>query len=139
MKTFLKHLMCLALVTFTLSSCNLFKKDKDFNESDLIGKWSAKTTKTENPDGYYYVVFYADKDETGDYKLGKEWDEGDDVTEDEAQKFKWRIEKDELQQLHWVEINETWGVPKYYTITVLNSTTLSYNNGNRKYTFTKVK
>ncbi len=124
--------MCVLALLFV--SCN----PSGYQEDDMIGVWRCPTTGKENPDGYYYVVFNAEKDETGEYRLGKEWDEGDDVQEEEAQLFKWKLEVRDLTQIYWMEINETWGVPKYYTVTLLTNTALSFNNGNRTYTFEKV-
>lgn len=124
------------VLAFLLASCS--PTTGGYSDEELIGVWRCQTTKTDNPDGYYYVVFSAEKDETGEYRLGKEWDEGDDVKEEEAQVFKWKLDIKDLTQIHWMEINETWGVPKYYTITLLTSTSLSYTNQNRTYTFSKV-
>ena len=61
----------------------------------------------------------------------------DDVTEAEAQKFTWNIKKSVLTQTHIMEIGGN--VPKVYTITSLNSTSLVYKDdfGNIT-TFTKV-
>ena len=135
MKRSLYVLGSVCLGVLLLASCN---PSTGYSSDDLIGVWRAKTTKTSNPDGYYYVVFSADKADEDGYRLGKEWDEGDDVKEEEAQLFKWKLEVKDLTQIHWMEINQTWGVPKYYTVTLLTNTSLSFTNNNRTYTFEKV-
>lgn len=118
-------LAAMALIAVTFNSCS---PDDDnevlFDESLLIGKWQ------QNSSRIYYV--YA-SDHTG-----KTWDEDDQVTEDQAQKFEWTLVKDELTQIHIMEIGGG-RIPKYYEVISLSATTLTYrdNVGSKTYTFTK--
>ncbi len=68
---------------------------------------------------------------------GATWDTADDVTEEEAQTFTWTLEANELTQIHIMEIGGS--VPKVYTVTELNFTTLRYHDNFKSYSFTRVK
>ncbi|MDR1459744.1 MAG: hypothetical protein LBI60_05990, partial [Bacteroidales bacterium] len=61
------------------------------------------------------------------------WDEGEDVSENEAQTFTWTLEKSELTQIHDMEISGA-KVPKTYTVTELTASSLKYSG----HSFTKV-
>ena len=109
-------LLCLAFV-----SCG--EKEKEFDSSLLPGKWNQ---------GAYYEVYKSNG-------TGYTWDEADDVTEDEAKKMKWTLDKDELTQIHIMEIGGA-EIPKVYTVTELTSTTFKYkNNYGDSYSFTRIE
>ncbi len=60
------------------------------------------------------------------------WDEGDDVKESDLTElgngwFKWKLTGDELMEIHLME-NGGADIPKYYTITTLSETTLTYED-----------
>ncbi len=89
------------------------KKDEDevsFDETLIVGKWKS---------GTLFERYDSDK-------YGATWDTADDVTEDEAQKFTWSIEVDQLEQIHIIENGGV--VPKVYTITTLSASTLVYQD-----------
>ena len=121
-----KIIFIIILMTFFIKSCK-----KEVNSSSqkvltfeelIIGKWVTNNT--------LFYKYAADS-------TGSTWDTSDDVTEAEAQKFTWNIKKSVLTQTHIMEIGGN--VPKVYTITSLNSTSLVYKDdfGNVT-TFTKV-
>lgn len=96
--------------------------DDPFDESMLIGKWQSGTL--------FYTYNYDGS--------GATWDEGDDVTEDEAQKFTWTLVDAELMHIHIMEMGES-GVPKLYTLNKLTQTTLEYEDSfGKQFTFNKV-
>jgi hypothetical protein len=117
-----KIIFIIILIALFINSCKKAETEVTFDEKLLIGKWL--TTKT---------VFYK---YTSDHK-GSTWDTSDDVTEAEAQKYTWNLNKAILTQTHIME--NGGNVPKVYTITSLNSTSLVYKDdfGNVT-TFTKV-
>ena len=121
-----KIIFIIILVAFFINSC---KKEDNLNspkvptyEELIIGKWVTNNT--------LFYKYAADS-------TGSTWDTSDNVTEAEAQKFTWNIKKSVLTQTHIMEIGGN--VPKVYTITSLNATSLVYkdNFGNVS-TFTKV-
>lgn len=118
MKKIIISLVAVALTALMLVSCEEFEQ---FDESLLIGKWESGTL--------YYRYF-------GD-GTGYTWDEGDDVTEEEAQDFTWTLMNSELTQNHILEIGGT--VPKLYTVLELTSTSLVYEDDfGKRFSFTRV-
>ena len=95
---FLATLCVLAI----LSSC---KKDEDFDEALIPGKWQTGTE---------FWVYEANG-------LGHTWDPADDVTEDEAQSFTWEMSVEQFTITHIGEMGEM--IPKTYTIKTLTNTT----------------
>jgi len=105
---------------FLMNSCNLFGKDDKFDKTLLSGTWASGT-------------LHEHYNETG---TGYTWDTADDVTEEEAQPFTWTLEGSTLTQIHQMEMGGK--VPKTYTVTKLNATTLAYHDDyGKSYTFTK--
>lgn len=111
-------LICI-VTAFCFDSCDLFQRKK-FDEALLPGHWQSGTLHERyNADGSGYI-----------------WDTADDVTEEEAQPFNWTLTDATLTQSHLMEMGGI--VPKTYTLTTLNATTLSYHdNYGKSYTFTK--
>ena len=96
-------------------------KVSDFEEDMLIGKWGQELL---------FEKYFADGN-------GYMWDEGDDVKEDEAQKFEWKLEKNKLTQVHLGKMGQK--IPKYYTVTELNASNLKYKDDYGKgYSFKKL-
>lgn len=97
----------------TLVSCGKDIK-KSFDSSLLPGKWNRGT------EFYRY-----DTDGTGVY-----WDTADDVSEDEAQAFKWSYDDSDnsLTLVHWMEMTQDWTVPRVYTIKQLDQSKLVYDD-----------
>ena len=117
----LKILVFVAAATLLLSACG---KKEHFDIGLIVGKWVAGTE---------YWRYYGDGN-------GATWDVGDDVNEDEAQPFTWEFDDEEnlLTQIHQMEMGGN--IPKTYTVTKLNATTLEYHDDYGKYyTFTREK
>lgn len=110
-------LCCVALL---LAGCDLFPRKEKFDKTLLSGYWVS---------GTIHEFYRAEG-------TGYTWDTADDVTEEEAQPFTWTLEKSTLTQIHQMEMGGN--VPKTYTVTKLNTTTLEYHDDYGKYyTFTK--
>lgn len=108
---------CVALL---LAGCDLFPRKDKFDKTLLSGYWVS---------GTIHEFYRAEG-------TGYTWDTADDVTEEEAQPFTWTLEKSTLTQIHQMEMGGN--VPKTYTVTKLNTTTLEYHDDYGKYyTFTK--
>lgn len=109
-----------ALVVFLTAGCDHFNHKEKFDKTLLSGYWLS---------GTLYEYYNADG-------TGYTWDILDDVTEEEAQHFTWTLEKSTLTQIHQMEMGGN--VPKTYTVTKLNATTLEYHdNYGKYYTFTR--
>ncbi|MBQ2508141.1 MAG: hypothetical protein II532_00030 [Bacteroidales bacterium] len=92
-----------------------------FDADLLVGKWQMGTE---------YWKYNSDFS-------GATWDVADDVSEEEAQPFTWTLEDDQLTQLHQMEMGGV--VPKVYTVTTLNTTTLTYkDNYSQTFTFKRI-
>ena len=110
-------LCCVALL---LAGCDPFPRKEKFDKTLLSGYWVS---------GTIHEFYRAEG-------TGYTWDTADDVTEEEAQPFTWTLEKSTLTQIHQMEMGGN--VPKTYTVTKLNTTTLEYHDDYGKYyTFTK--
>lgn len=110
-------LCCLALL---MAGCDLFNHEEKYDKTLLTGTWASGTLHE-----HYNTA-----------GTGYTWDTADDVTEEEAQPFTWTLEGSTLTQIHQMEMGGN--VPKTYTVTKLNATTLSYHDDYGKYyTFTK--
>jgi len=122
MKKIASMALCFVSIILLSTSCTK-EEDKDFDQQLLLGKWVSGTE--------YYRY-----DAGGS---GATWDTADDVKEEEAQKFTWKLEKEDLTHIHILEDGNT-AVPKVYTVTELSATTLSYKDYTGKiHTYKKVK
>ena len=116
-----------SIVLILFSSC---ETPITFDETLLIGKWIRPST-LENNDGQDCYRYNADY-------TGAAWDSGELAGEEEAQTFTWSLEGAVLTQLHQGEMGQV--VPKVYTLTTLNDSTLSYKDDyGVSATFIKVK
>ena len=96
-------------------------KDTDFDESLLPGKWKQ---------GTLFEKYMADG-------TGKTWDEGDYLTEDDAQDFEWTLNKADLTQIHIMKMGGK--VPKSYKVTELSKTSFKYKDDyGKSYSFQRV-
>ena len=112
--------LVLCCITLLLAGCDLFPRKEKFDKTLLSGYWVS---------GTIHEFYRAEG-------TGYTWDTADDVTEEEAQPFTWTLEKSTLTQIHQMEMGGN--VPKTYTVTKLNTTTLEYHDDYGKYyTFTK--
>ncbi|MBN1767891.1 MAG: hypothetical protein JXR50_07775 [Prolixibacteraceae bacterium] len=111
----------LILSVVLLVSCDEMD-DSAFDDALLIGKWQSGTL--------FYTYEYDGS--------GATWDEGDDVHEDEAQRFTWTLVNAELTQIHIFESSEST-VTKVYTLNTLTETNLQYEDVfGKQFSFTKV-
>ena len=114
-----------SIVLILFSSC---ETPVTFDETLLIGQWNRPSTLTDGQDCYRYKADYT----------GATWDTGEVAGEEEAQPFTWTLEGAVLTQLHQGEMGQV--VPKVYTLTTLNDSTLSYKDDyGVSATFIKVK
>lgn len=112
--------LCLiALVVFLISRPKLYRpeiiepevfEDAAYDTDLLIGLWQSET-----------VYYRYNEDGTG-----STWDAADDVTEEEAGRFTWEINKKRMIHKHQLEIGGT--VPKAYTIKRLDLLNLEYTD-----------
>lgn len=120
MKRIISYFTLLAVIAIFTVSCEP-EQEKSFDQSLLTGKWKS---------GTLYYKYLADG-------TGATWDTADDVTEAEAQPYTWTLVKDQLTQIHIMQIGGS--VPKVYTVTELTATTLKYHDDfDVSYSFTKV-
>lgn len=110
MKRILVNLSLVIVILFSVSCGDEVVDEVYFDTSSIIGKWKSGT-----------LFERYDLDNTG-----ATWDTADDVTEAEAQPFTWTIEIDQLEQIHIIENGGV--IPKVYTVTTLNETTLVYED-----------
>lgn len=107
---------------FGMSACVESHDNDSYQESMLYGKWQ---------EGSVYECYYDSPINfilpTGDTISvnGTTWDTSDDVDEDEAQAFNWKLNGSTLIQEH---ISTFAIIPKMYTITSLTSSNLSYTD-----------
>ena len=107
--------LCFCCVVLLMAGCDLFPSKEKFDKTLLSGYWVSGTVhEFYNANGTGYT-----------------WDTADDVTEEEAQPFTWTLEKATLTQIHQMEMGGN--VPKTYTVTKLNTTTLEYHDDYGKY------
>jgi len=108
------------LVVLLMAGCDLFPQKEKFDKTLLSGYWVSGTLhEFYNANGTGYT-----------------WDIADDVTEEEAQPFTWTLENATLTQIHQMEMGGN--VPKTYTVTKLNATSLEYHDDYGKfYSFIK--
>ncbi|MBQ7211013.1 MAG: hypothetical protein IJS05_09010 [Paludibacteraceae bacterium] len=155
MRHYLQLFLIPALLAAFLVSCG-FNTSPTYTDSDLIGRWQAPSESDIDPDGnYQYCVFLAEKDSTGEYRYGYMWDMGDHSDWDDSEGsyedfmltedfhgngwFKWKLSSSKLVEFHFM--SGGWSdVPKSYTISVLTSTTLTYQDDFKKqHSWTRVR
>ena len=122
MKKSILRIALVAMVGAVVASCGM---EPTFQENDLLGLWQEDGKEA-------FVRFTSEKDSTGVYKYGCEWDEGDGVFESDLTKygngwFKWQLVKADLTEIHLMEYGGA-ELPKVYTVTKLNDTELKYED-----------
>ena len=136
MKTIIKHLSILAVIIIAMTSCFNTSEEPTFVEADLLGLWQEKGTEV-------YVRFTNEKDNTGEYKYGHEWDESEDVFESDLLPygngwFKYKLVKSDLTEIHLMD-NGGAELPKVYVVTKLTAGNLEYkDNFGTTHVFEKV-
>lgn len=115
----------LVLVSVVMTSCFGPSNEPSFVEADLLGLWQEEGTEA-------YVRFTSEADETGEYKYGREWDEGDDVLEGDLTPygngwFKYKLVKSDLTEIHLMD-NGGANIPKVYQVVKLTAGELEYRD-----------
>lgn len=118
----------LALLVLAMSSCKK-ETDTSFEEANLLGLWQESGTEA-------FVRFTAEKDSTGQYKYGREWDESDGVVESDLVPygngwFKYKLLKADLTEIHLMD-NGGAEIPKVYTVEKLTDSELVYVDDYKK-------
>ena len=113
----------LAIVAMVMISCQVDKPT--FQEADLLGLWQENGQEA-------FVRFTAEKDSTGEYKYGREWDESDDMSESDLKPygngwFKYKLVKSDLTEIHLMD-NGGADIPKVYTVLNLTEDALQYKD-----------
>ena len=126
----------LACIMTAMTSCFGSSEEPTFVENDLLGLWQETGTEA-------YVRFTSEKDETGEYKYGREWDESEDIFESDLLPygngwFKYKLVQSDLTEIHLMD-NGGAEVPKIYVVTKLTDTELQYkDNFGTTHSFDKV-
>lgn len=113
----------LAIVAMVMISCQSDKPT--FQEADLLGLWQEDGTEA-------FVRFTAEKDSTGEYKYGREWDESDDMSESDLKPygngwFKYKLVKSDLTEIQLMD-NGGAEILKVYTVLHLTEDALEYKD-----------
>ena len=124
-KNSLVLILILVLVAVAMTSCFGPSNEPSFVEADLLGLWQEEGTEA-------YVRFTSEADETGEYKYGREWDEGDDVSEGHLTPygngwFKYKLVKSDLTEIHLMD-NGGANIPKVYFVVKLTAGELEYRD-----------
>ena len=115
----------LVLVSVVMTSCFGPSNEPSFVEADLLGLWQEEGTEA-------YVRFTSEADETGEYKYGREWDEGDEMSEGDLTPygngwFKYKLVKSDLTEIHLMD-NGGANIPKVYQVVKLTAGELEYRD-----------
>lgn len=125
MKTNIKQFGILTIIVIAMTSCFNTSEEPTFVEADLLGLWQEKGTEA-------CVRFTNEKDDTGEYKYGREWDESEDIFESDLLPygngwFKYKLVKSDLTEIHLMD-NGGAEIPKIYVVTKLTDTALQYKD-----------
>ena len=126
----------LVVIAVAMTSCFGPSNEPDFVEADLLGLWQETGTEA-------YVRFTSEKDDTGEYKYGREWNESEDIFESDLLPygngwFKYKLVQSDLTEIHLMD-NGGAEVPKVYVVTKLTDTELQYkDNFGTTHSFDKV-
>lgn len=124
------------MIAVAMTSCFGPSNEPDFVEADLLGLWQETGTEA-------YVRFTSEKDDTGEYKYGREWNESEDIFESDLLPygngwFKYKLVQSDLTEIHLMD-NGGAEVPKVYVVTKLTDTELQYkDNFGTTHSFDKV-
>ena len=115
----------LLFVAAVMTSCFGPNEEPTFVENDLLGLWQEKGTEA-------YVRFTSEKDDAGEYKYGREWDESEDIFESDLKPygngwFKYKLVKSDLTEIHLMD-NGGAEIPKVYIVTKLTAGDLEYKD-----------
>ena len=134
MRKSILRIALVAMVGAVVASCSL-GTEPTFQENDLLGLWQEDGTEA-------FVRFSSEKDSTGVYKYGCEWNEGEGVFESDLTMygngwFKWKLVKADLTEIHLME-NGGADIPKVYTVIKLTDTELQYKDDFKTHSFQKM-
>ena len=136
MKRRITILGILAVIALAMTSCFNHDNTPTFAERDLLGLWQEDGTEA-------FMRFTSEKDDTGEYKYGREWDESEDIFESDLLPygngwFKYKLVQSDLTEIHLMD-NGGAEVPKVYVVTKLTAGDLEYkDNVGTTHVFEKV-
>ena len=116
----------LAIIAIVMTSCFLNPEPEVvFEEANLLGLWQEEGTEA-------FVRFTTEADDSGEYKYGRQWDEGEDVGESDLQPygngwFKYKLVKNNLTEIHLMD-NGGADIPKVYIVQKLTEYELKYKD-----------
>ena len=122
-----------AIVAMVMVSCQMEKPS--FQEADLLGLWQENGQEA-------FVRFT--NEPAGEYKYGREWNEGEGIFESDLKPygngwFKYKLVKSDLTEIHLMD-NDGAEIPKIYTVLQLTEDVLKYKDDRGVITtFVKVK
>lgn len=113
-----------AIVAMMMTSCQMEKPS--FQEADLLGLWK-------NAGQEAFVRFTTEAaDPTGEYKYGREWNEGEGTFESDLKPygngwFKYKLVQNDLKEIHLMD-NSSAEIPKVYIVLQLTEDVLKYQD-----------
>ena len=112
-----------AIVAMMMTSCQIEKPS--FQEADLLGLWQENGQEA-------FVRFTDEPDPAGEYKYGREWNEGEGTFESDLKQygngwFKYKLVQNDLKEIHLMD-NSSAEVPKIYTVLQLTDDVLKYRD-----------
>ena len=116
----------LAIIAIVMTSCFLNPEPEVvFEEANLLGLWQEEGTEA-------FVRFTTEADDSGEYKYGRQWDEGEDVGESDLKPygngwFKYKLVKNNLTEIHLMD-NGGADIPKVYIVQKLTEYELKYKD-----------
>ena len=112
-----------AIVAMMMTSCQMEKPS--FQEADLLGLWQENGQEA-------FVRFTTEADPTGEYKYGREWNEGEGIFESDLKQygngwFKYKLVQNDLREIHLMD-NSSAEIPKVYIVLQLTEDVLKYKD-----------
>ena len=112
-----------AIVAMMMTSCQMEKPS--FQEADLLGLWQENGQEA-------FVRFTTETDPTGEYKYGREWNEGEGIFESDLKQygngwFKYKLVQNDLKEIHLMD-NSSAEIPKVYIVLQLTEDVLKYKD-----------
>lgn len=111
------------IVAMVMVSCQMDKPT--FREADLLGLWQENGQEA-------FVRFTDEPDPTGEYKYGREWNEGEGTFESDLKPygngwFKYKLVQNDLKEIHLMD-NSSAEIPKVYIVLQLTEDVLKYKD-----------
>lgn len=110
-----------AIVAMIMTSCQMEKPS--IQEADLLGLWKDA--------GQEAFVRFTDEP-AGEYKYGREWNEGEGTFESDLKPygngwFKYKLVQNDLKEIHLMD-NSSAEIPKVYIVLQLTEDVLKYKD-----------